>query len=91
LETISGRSLKPTDEGWKISLSKHPRLPGAPLLDSGGNVVGIEMGDRDDLYSSLPALSFNKIKAFLGADAPTQLCGNSNAAAIVQITAAFER
>ncbi|MDB5319784.1 MAG: hypothetical protein JWN40_1415 [Phycisphaerales bacterium] len=91
MESITGKALKPTEEGWKVALNKHPRLPGAPLLDEGGNLVGIEMGDRDDLRDRLPALPFGRIQAFLGADAPGQRCATSNAAAIVQITASFER
>ena len=91
LENLTGRALAPQDEGWKISLLKHPRLPGAPILNDGGEVVGIEMGDRDDPYERLPALSFKKIKEFLAADAPAQSCGNPRAAPIVQIIASFEK
>jgi hypothetical protein len=39
----------------------------------------------------LPALAFGKIRAFLAGDAPAQVCATSNVAAIVQITASFER
>lgn len=91
LETLTGRALAPQEEGWKVSLLKHPRLPGAPILDDGGSVVGIEIGDRDDPYDRLPALSFKKIKEFLAADAPTQPCGNPRQAPVVQIIASFEK
>jgi hypothetical protein len=91
MDTIAGKTLKPTEEGWKVALNKHPRLPGAPLLDEAGNVVGVEMGDREDQRDRLPALAFGRIKAFLAGDAPAQACATSNAAAIVQITASFER
>jgi hypothetical protein len=91
LEMIQGRALAVKDEGWQVALSRHPRLPGAPLLDSVNNLVGVEVGDRDDLTERLPAIGFAKVKSFLGADGPTQPCGNPQAAAIVQITASFER
>jgi tetratricopeptide (TPR) repeat protein len=91
LENIAGRALAPQDDGWKVSLLKHPRLPGAPLLNDAGEVVGIEMGDRDDPYDRLPALSFKKIKEYLAQDAPAQPCGSPRSAAVVQITAYFEK
>jgi hypothetical protein len=91
LETLTGRALAPQEDGWKIALLKHPRLPGAPILDDGGSVVGIEIGDRDDPYDRLPALSFKKIKEFLAADAPAQPCGNPRQAPVVQIIASFEK
>jgi tetratricopeptide (TPR) repeat protein len=91
METIAGKANKPQEEGWKVALNKHPRLPGAPLLDETGNLVGIEMGDREDLRDRLPALPFGRIQSFLASDAPTQRCATSNTAAIVQITASFER
>ena len=75
----------------KVALNKHPRLPGAPLLDTAGHLVGIEMADRDDLRDRLPALSPAQIKAFLATDLPAQECATSNNAAVVQITASFER
>jgi hypothetical protein len=91
VETLSGNATAPREDGWKISLSKHPRLPGAPLVDQAGNLVGIETSDRDDAPAHLPALSLARIKAFLANDLPGQPCANSRAAAVVQITAAFER
>ncbi|HEY7119963.1 MAG TPA: trypsin-like peptidase domain-containing protein, partial [Tepidisphaeraceae bacterium] len=91
IESIRGHAAAPKDQGWKVALGKHPRLPGSPLLDTSGNLVGIELGDREDLYDRLPALSATKIQGFLGGDAPAQPSGNPGAAAVVQITAAFER
>ena len=91
LENLTGRALAPQEDGWKVALLKHPRLPGSPILDDGGSVVGIEIGDRDDPYDRLPALSFKKIREFLAADAPTQPCGNPRQAPVVQIIASFEK
>jgi hypothetical protein len=91
IESISGKALKPRDDGWKVALTKHPRLPGAPLLDGKGQLVGIEMADRDDQRDRVPALPFTRIRTFLAGDLPAQPCATSNAAAVVQITASFER
>ena len=91
VESIPGKALKPQEQGWKVALNKHPRLPGAPLLDTTGRLVGIEMADRDDLRDRLPALPPARIKAFLAQGLPTQPCATSDNAAVVQITASFER
>jgi hypothetical protein len=91
LETLRGTATSPKGDAWKVALAKHPRLPGAPLLDGSGNCVGIELADREDLTDRLPALAFDKIKSFLAADAPAQPCGNPGSALVVQITASFER
>jgi tetratricopeptide (TPR) repeat protein len=91
LETIQGRAVAAKDDGWQVALGKHPRLPGAPLLDAGGNLVGVEMANRDDAMERLPALPLGAVKAFLAADAPGQPCANPQVAAVVQITATFEK
>jgi hypothetical protein len=91
VEVLKGKALGVADEGWKVSLGKHPRLPGAPLLDSAGDLVGVEMADREDLTTQLPALSLKAVRGFLGRDLPGQPCGNPHAAAVVQVTGSFER
>jgi hypothetical protein len=92
VESIPGKALKPQQEkGWRVALNKHPRLPGAPLLDGGGRLVGIEMAERDDVKDRLPALPPARIKAFLAENLPAQPCATSGEAAVVQITASFER
>jgi S1-C subfamily serine protease len=91
VEVLKGKTLGTSDEGWKVSLGKHPRLAGAPLLDSNGDLVGVEMADREDLSTQLPALSLKAVRAFLGSDLPGQPCGNPRAAAVVQVTGSFER
>jgi hypothetical protein len=91
VEVIKGRALASHDDGWKVALGKHPRLPGAPILDSTGDLVGIEMADRDDLLDKLPALSLKSVRDFLAADLPTQPCANPKSAPVVQVTGTFER
>ena len=91
VETIKGRAMAAKDDGWSVSLGKHPRLAGAPLLDAAGDLVGVEMAERDDLTDRLPALSLDKVRAFLGSDLPGQPCANPKAAAVVQVTGSFER
>lgn len=91
VEVIKGRALGAQDEGWKVMLGKHPRLPGAPLLDGAGDLVGVEMAEREDLTDKLPALSVKAVRAFLANDLPGQPCGNPKAAAVVQVTGSFER
>jgi hypothetical protein len=91
VEVLKGKALGAGDEGWKVALGKHPRLAGAPLLDSNGDLVGVEMADREDLTTQLPALSLKTVRAFLGNDLPGQPCGNPRAAVVVQVTGSFER
>jgi hypothetical protein len=91
VEVIKGRALALQDEGWKVSLSKHPRLPGAPVLDSAGDLVGVEMAEREDLLDKLPALSLKAVRGFVGSDLPGQPCANPKGAAVVQVTGTFER
>ena len=85
------RSFRRTRAGVRRPVGGAVRPIGAPLLDDGGNLVGIEMGERDDLPDRLPALSLSRIKSFLAADLPAQPCASPKAAAMVQITAAFEK
>jgi hypothetical protein len=91
VEVIKGRALAAQDEGWKVALGKHPRLPGAPLLNDAGDLVGVEMAEREDLTEKLPALSMKAVRGFMGGELPGQLCGNPKAAAVVQVTGTFER
>lgn len=91
IEVLKGRALASQDDGWKVVLGKHPRLPGAPLLDATGDLVGVEMAEREDLLDKLPALPLKSILSFLAADLPTQPCANPKSAAVVQVTGTFER
>lgn len=87
---IAGSSAAPS-AGWVIQLQKHPRLPGAPLIDASGRVVGIELATRDAAASKIMAAAAKDIIALLGADAPKAV-GNARAIdAIVQLTATHEK
>jgi hypothetical protein len=92
LETLTGRATAPKPDDWTISLARHPRIPGSPVVDpAAGNLVGLVTAKREDPADRLPAAPFDKIKTFLGPDLPRQPCATPKSAPIVQITAAFER
>lgn len=90
LEVIAGRA-NAAKEKWIVNLARHPRLPGAPLLDGDGALVGVVLADRDDRYDQCPAVPASKVKAFLGSDLPATACPTPKNAPVVQITAVFEK
>jgi hypothetical protein len=55
---------------WQVSLTRHPRLPGAPVLNTSGQVVGVAVPQRDDPTTKLPAVALGELRDFLrGANA----------------------
>ena len=56
-------------DGWKVKLEEHPRLPGGPLLDSASKIVGVELAARDSEPTSIPAATLEQLRKFLGDDA----------------------
>jgi hypothetical protein len=64
-QSIAGTSQAPKGEGWTVSLNVHPRLAGAPLI-SGGKVVGVCVAPRDAEKAKLPAVTLERLKAFVG-------------------------
>lgn len=65
---LAGETAPPPMQGtWTASLSEHPRLAGAPLLDARGNVVGVVVAGRDDPRTKLPAVSLRELREFLAA------------------------
>jgi hypothetical protein len=91
LQTLAGRANPPKDGALTVALAKHPRIPGSPLIDPSGNLVGVVTATREDPADRLPAASLERITAFLGPDLPKQVCATPRSAPIVQITATFER
>jgi hypothetical protein len=92
LETLAGRANAPKADEWTVSLSRHPRLAGSPIIAGGtGDLVGVVTARREDPLDRLPATPIEKIKAFLGADLPKQTCATPKSAPVVQISAMFER
>ena len=91
LETLRGKTNAIKGDSFLVSLGRSPRLPGAPLLDANGGLIGVEMTQRDTLADRVPALGSNTIKTFLGSNLPTQRCMNAPQAPIVQITGIFEK
>lgn len=90
VEEIAG-SAAPARDGWTVSLQRHPRLPGAPLLLPEGGLIGVELATRDDPRERCTALSLEALKQFLAADLPATPCPNPASAPVVQITATFEK
>jgi hypothetical protein len=91
LETLSGRATALKADDWLVALPKHPRIPGSPIIDAAGNLVGVITAKREDPMDRLPAVPAERISAFLAADLPKQTCATPRSAPIVQITATFER
>jgi tetratricopeptide (TPR) repeat protein len=89
-ETISGTAKAPAAGDWKVTLQRHPRLGGAPLL-AGNKVVGVELAGRETDPAQVPAATVQQIKAFLGADLPTATAaGPEPSAAMLQVIATRE-
>ena len=89
-DSIPAKGLSPKSDRWTITMSRHPRLPGAAILDKSNNVVGIVLGDRDSLATQMPAIPLEAIRAFLAADAPKVLCANPDPSLVMQLTASRE-
>ncbi len=85
VELISGTAPAPSAD-WKVRLSRHPRLPGAPLI-VGAQVVGVQLADRDAENTALPAATLEQLKAFLGSDLPSTPGTASPAAVMLQLSA----
>ncbi len=72
---MSGSAPRPAD-GWKVRLTKNPRLPGAPLI-SNNMVVGVCLANRDDAPTECPAATLEQLRQFVGSDArPSKPAGN---------------
>jgi hypothetical protein len=87
---ITGVTPAPTDD-WEIKLNKQPRLGGAPLTDSGGKLVGVELAARDSDPAAIPAASLDAVHTFLGSDQPQAGHGtNKPDTAIFQLVSTSE-
>ena len=62
---ITGQAAAPAQGEWSVSLADHPRLPGSPLLNGEGKVVGLVVAKRDDVKTKLPAIPVGEIREFL--------------------------
>ncbi len=88
--SITGTAA-PAGDAWKVRLSRHPRLPGAPIL-AGGKVIGVELAGRDSDIAQIPAANLDQLRALLGADLPNGLGQSPNpASVIVQVIATQEK
>jgi hypothetical protein len=66
-ELIAGTAPAVKDE-WSVSLTKHPRLAGAPIL-ANNKVVGVELASREDPSSKLPAATLADLRKLVAGDA----------------------
>lgn len=66
--SLSGQAVAPPTQGpWAVNLADHPRLPGSPLLDAQGQLIGVVIAKRDDLHTRLPTIPLSQIRQFLSA------------------------
>jgi hypothetical protein len=89
-DTIVAHTTPPKGDKWIISMTRHPRLAGAAILDKAGNLVGVALGDRDTVATQIPAVPLDALRTFLGADAPRTVCANPDPSLIMQLTASRE-
>jgi|GEM_PF-6035695 len=90
-EVLKGRAGQPRGAEWTISLSRNPRLPGSPLLDAQGQVVGMAIPQRESEAGQIPAIPLSRLREFCGQDLPRAGGPRANAAAILELTAVCER
>jgi tetratricopeptide (TPR) repeat protein len=83
---IDGRSAAPRAP-WTVTLSRHPRLSGSPLLSADGRVVGVVLCDRDTPPSKLPAVTFDALRAFCGEHAARTRSPQTDPLGVYQIIA----
>ncbi len=67
-ELVAGQA-PPAGVNWQIKLTRHPRLPGGPLLVD-GRIVGVELVGPTTDSAAVPAATLAELKAFLGDDLP---------------------
>ncbi len=80
----------PPAASWKITLTRHPRLSGSPVL-AANKVIGVELAARDTDPANIPAASLEQIRQFLGSDLPsTPTTAPDPCAAMLQLMATRE-
>jgi len=91
-ERLDGGAGVPKDEGWTVRLSRHPRLPGGPLI-AGGKVVGVELASRDSELGQIPAVTLDELREFIRdhlPEPPPARAVTDPTAATMQLTAVSE-
>jgi hypothetical protein len=82
-EFIDGNASKPAAD-WKINLSRHPRLPGAPILCN-DEVVGVVLATRDADAKALPSIGIETLRQFLADAKLDGIGGNNPTRALLQL------
>lgn len=67
-ELLAGSSNGMKGKEWTVKLTRHPRLPGSPLLNN-GYVAGVVMANRETPHDQLPAIGADAVKAVVGNNA----------------------
>jgi hypothetical protein len=85
---LTGQAAAPSQTAWTVDLSENPRLPGSPLIDAQGNLVGVVMASREDLRTKLPATGLGEIREFLSAHSalPASRCPNPDPLGVFEVT-----
>ena len=86
-DSINGKATAQKTGDWKLSLSRHPRLSGAAILDKSGALIGISTNDRETPIGVIPAIPVEQIRTFMAADAPKTVCVNPDPSNILQLHA----
>jgi hypothetical protein len=69
-EALPSMAPPPRKATWSVSVARHPRLPGAAVVDMSGLLVGIALGERASESAQVPAVPLDEVRTFLGSDAP---------------------
>lgn len=77
----------PKSATWAVQVQRHPRLPGAAVVDVTGSLVGIALGERTSESFQVPAVPLDELRSFLGSDAPATPSGKPDVSNILELRA----
>jgi hypothetical protein len=86
-EALPSSASVPNKATWAVSVSRHPRLPGAAIVDVSGSLVGIALGERASESSQVPAVPLDQLRSFLGSDTPATPGGKPDVNDILELRA----
>ena len=87
--SLSGQAAPPPPQAqWAVSLSDNPRLPGSPLFDAQGQLVGLVIAKREDVRTRLSAVSGAQLKQFLTSQSalPAGPSGGADPMSVFEVT-----
>jgi hypothetical protein len=86
-EALPTSASAPRNATWAVFVSRHPRLPGAAVVDVSGLLVGIALGERASESSQVPAVPLDEVRSFLGSDMPATPGGRPDVTDILELRA----